>query len=437
MAATAGIRCRAIAIGLWAALLTAAGPKVIAVDVDGMVHPITAESIGHAIDQAKRENAAAVLLRINTPGGLLDATRKINSIVVASPIPVIAYVTPSGGRAASAGFFLLEAADVAAMAPGTNTGAASPVALGIEMDPVMRSKVENDSAAWLRSLTSKRGRNADAAEQTIRQAKAFTEKEALDLHLLDLIAADERQLLDTLDGREIRRFDGRLETLHLRNAEIAEYRATIRERLVGTIADPNIGFILLVLGALGIYVEFQAPGLILPGVGGAILLLLGLSSLAVLPINWAGAALLLLAVTFFVLEAKFASHGILGTGGAVAMVVGALLLVNGPPEMRIRLSTALAVCLPFAAITTLLVALVLRSRGNRVMTGEQGLLDEIGEARTRLDPSGKVFIHGEYWDAFSSVPVEEGVKVRVAAIQGMKLHVEPASPAMVSADSAE
>ena len=412
---------------LLAAFVAPAEPKVIAVDVDSVVHPITVEIIGHAIDQASRENAAAVLLRLNTPGGLLDATREIDSKIIASPVPVIAYVTPSGGRAASAGFFLLEAADVAAMAPGTNTGASSPVILGEQMDPVMRSKVENDTSAWLRSLVTKRGRNAELAEQTVRQAKAFTEKEAIDNHLLDLIAPDENQLLNELDGREIKRFDGRSETLHTRGARIVEYRASWRERLVRAIADPNIGFILLVLGVLGIYVEFQAPGLIFPGVAGGILLLLGLSSLAVLPINWAGAALLFLAVGLFILEAKFASHGILGTGGAVAMVLGAVFLINGPPEVRIHLSTALAVSLPFALITMFLVTLVIRARAYPSRMGQQALVNQIAEARTMLDPAGTVFVHGEHWDAVSSVPVEQGREVRVVGVDGMKLRVEPTS----------
>ncbi len=403
-------------------------PKVIAVDVDTVVHPVTVEIIGHAIDQASRDNAAAVLLRLNTPGGLLDAAREINSRIIASRVPVIAYVTPSGGRAASAGFFLLEAADVAAMAPGTNTGASSPVLMGGQMDPVMRSKIESDTSAWLRSLVTKRGRNAELAEQTIRQAKAFTEKEALDNHLLDLIEPDEHRLLDALDGREIKRFDGRTETLHTRGAEIIEYRASLREQIIRAIADPNIGFILLVLGALGIYVEFQAPGLVFPGVAGGILLLLGLSSLAVLPINWVGAALLVLAVSLFVLEAKFTSHGILGTGAAVAMVLGALFLINGPPELRIRLSTALAVSLPFALITMFLVTLVVRARAYPNRMGQQALVNQIAQARTVLDPAGTVFVRGEHWDAVSSVPVEQGSEVRVVGVDGMKLRVEPTGP---------
>jgi membrane-bound serine protease (ClpP class) len=401
-----------------------AAPKVIAVNVGGVVHPVTVEIIGHAIDEATRENAAAVLIRLNTPGGLLDATREITSRIVASRVPVIAYVTPSGGRAASAGFFLLESADVAAMAPGTNTGASSPVLEGQQMDPVMRNKVENDASAWLRSFVTKRGRNAELAETTIRQAKAFTEKEALDNHLLDLIVPDERRLFDELDGREIKRFDGRTEVLHTRGAEIADYRPSVRERIVQSIADPNIGYILMIIGALGIYAEFQAPGLIFPGVAGGIALLLGLSSLAVMPINWAGAALLILAVALFVLEAKFASHGILGTGGTVAMVLGSLLLINGPPELRIRLATALAVSVPFALITMFLVSLAIQARRQKVVTGG-ALAGEIGQARTALAPAGKVFLRGEYWDAVSSAPVEEGGEVRVVAIDGMKLRVEP------------
>ena len=261
----------------------------------------------------------------------MEASRQIVQKIVASPVPVVTYVGPSGARAASAGFFVLEAGDVAAMAPGTNTGAASPVLLGQQMDPVMRKKVENDASAWLRSVTAKRGRNSDLAEKTITDAKAFTEKEALDQHLIELIASSEQDLFKQLDGREITRWDGTKQTLRVAGAVVTEAQLTIRERIMSAIADPNLGFILLILGALGIYVEFASPGLIFPGVLGGILLLLGLSALSVLPINWTGAALLFLSLALFVLEAKFTSHGILGIGGAVAMVLGALLLVDGPP----------------------------------------------------------------------------------------------------------
>ena len=422
------MRIQALAIAALA-LLTAAGqtpspPGVVAVPVDGMVHPITLEIIRHAIEQAQAEHATALLIRLNTPGGLLDATRQIIQQLEASPIPVVTYVTPSGGRAASAGFFLLEAGDVAAMSPGTNTGAASPVLMGQQMDPVMREKVENDSAALLRSMTSRRGRNSQLAEEAIRKAKAFTEKEALDQKLIDLVASDEQQLFKALDGREITGWDGRKQVLHMAGATVTEVRRTWRERLMTSIADPNIGFILLVLGALGIYVEFSSPGLIFPGVAGAILVLLGLSALTILPINWVGAALLLLAVTLFVLEAKFASHGILGIGATVSMVLGAMLLINGPPEVRIHFTTAVAVAVPFALITMFLVSIVIQARRNKVLTGASGMIGEVGISRTALEPDGQVLVRGEIWDAVASANLPAGVKVRVTTVAGLKLLVE-------------
>jgi len=402
-----------------------AAPKVIAVDIDGVIHPITVDLLAHALDQAANQNADAVLLRLNTPGGLLDATRQMNEKIVASRVPVIAYVTPSGGRAASAGFFILEAADVAAMAPGTNTGASSPVSLTGTMDETMRHKVENDASAWLRSTVEKRGRNVELAETTIREASSFTEKEALDKHLIDLIAPSEQKLFDALEGREIKHFDGRTEILHLSGAEVVPYELTLRERIISAVADPNVGFILLIVGALGLYVEFNSPGLILPGVAGGILLLMGASSLAVLPLSWVGVSLLLLGATLFVLEAHFASHGVLGSGGTVALVLGALMLIDGPPAMRIHLVTALSVSIPFALITMFLLSLAIKARRNKSLMGGEGLLNEIGEARTALAPAGKVFVHGEYWDAVSSTPIEPGGEVRVVAIDGMKLTVEP------------
>jgi membrane-bound serine protease (ClpP class) len=407
-----------------AAFAQNSGPRVVAVSIDGEISPITAEIIGDAIAQATAENAALLLIRINTPGGLMDATRQTIQKLDASPVPVVTYVTPSGARAASAGFFILEAGDVAAMAAGTNTGAASPVLLVGQMDQVMRDKVENDAAAMLRSMLSRRGRNTEIGEQTIRQAKAFTEKEALDQKLIDLIASSEQQLLQSLDGREITRWDGRKQVLHLAGAAVAEARETLRERVVSAIADPNIGFILLVLGVLGIYVEFTSPGLIFPGIAGAILTLLGLSSLSILPLNWTGVALLVLALALFVLEAKFTSHGMLGIGGTISMVLGALLLVNGPPEMRIHLSTALAVALPFAAITMFLVSIVVKARRNKVLTGPEGMIGELGIARTALEPEGQVLVRGEYWDAVAAAPVPAGAQVRVSGVAGLKLKVE-------------
>ncbi len=400
------------------------GPHVLAVSIDGEISPITAEIVGDAIEQAKSENAALLLIRINTPGGLMDATRQTIQKLDASPVPVVTYVTPSGARGASAGFFILEAGDVAAMSPGTNTGASSPVLLVGQMEQVMRDKVENDAAAMLRSMMSRRGRNSEVGEQTIRQAKAFTEKEALDQKLIDLVASSEQQLFQDLDGREITRWDGHKQVLHLAGATVIEVRETLRERVVSAIADPNIGFILLVLGVLGIYIEFTSPGLIFPGIAGAILALLGLSSLSILPINWTGVALLVLALALFGLEAKFTSHGMLGIGGTISMVLGALLLVNGPPELRIHLSTALAVAIPFAAITMFLVSIVVKARRNKVLTGPEGMIGELGIAQTALEPEGQVLVRGEYWNAIAAAAVPAGAQVRVSGVAGLKLRVE-------------
>jgi membrane-bound serine protease (ClpP class) len=415
----------AIGVALLAQAISAA-PKVIAVDVDGMVHPITVEIVVSAIERAKQENATLILIRLNTPGGLMDAMRQIIEKIVSSPIPVVTLVAPSGGRAASAGFFILESGDLAAMEPGTNTGAAHPVALGVEMDAEMKQKVENDAAASMRSITTKRGRNSALAETAVRESKSFTEREALDQHLIDLVVANEQELLATLDGRSITRFDGARQTLHTDGATIEVYEKSIRQRIISAIADPNIALVLLVLGALGIYVEFSHPGLIAPGVFGAILVLLGLSAISVLPINWLGVALLLLAFSLFALEVKLASHGILGAGGAVAMVLGAVMLIDTPqPEMRIHWITAISLALPFSAITVFLLSLAVRARRNKVVTGREGMIGETGAAVTELAPEGKVFVHGEYWDAVAARPVAAGARVTVTAIDKLKLTVEP------------
>ncbi|MGA2736803.1 MAG: nodulation protein NfeD [Bryobacteraceae bacterium] len=418
-----------ILLALTAAGSKAEAPRVLAVDLDGMIHPVTTEVLSRAIKQAKQENATLLLVRVNTPGGLMDAMRESIEEIVAAPMPVVTYVAPSGARAASAGFFILEAGDVAAMSPGTNTGAAHPVMIGGEMDAVMKQKVENDAAASLRSIVSKRGRNSALAEKAIRESQSFTEKEALDNHLIELVANDERDLLDKLDGREVTRLDGTRTVLHTRGATIEIYEKNLRQKIISAISDPNLALVLLVLGALGIYVEFSSPGMIVPGILGAILALLGLSALSVLPINWLGAALLLLAFALFVLEAKFATHGVLGAGGALSMVLGAVMLVDGPvPEMRIHLFTAIALALPFSLITMLLLSLVLRARRNKVVTGTQGMIGEIGTAVTPLAPDGKIFVRGEYWNAVSPAQVAAGSRVRVVAIHRLKLTVEPILP---------
>jgi membrane-bound serine protease (ClpP class) len=426
-----GIGIFAVALALTAPVYAAAGaPKAVAVDVDGMIHPVTVEIVSSAIARAEAAHADVVIVRLNTPGGLMDAMRETIEKIAASRVPVVTYVTPSGGRAASAGFFILEAGDVAAMAPGTNSGAAHPVQMTGEMDAVMKEKVENDAAAYMRSICNKRGRNAELAETAVRQSKSFSDQEALAGHLIDLVAPNEAALLAAIDGRTVTRFDGSTQTLHTAGAAVEVYERSSRQKLISAIADPNIAFILLIIGALAIYVEFSSPGMVAPGVVGAILVLLGLSAISVLPINWLGAALLILAFVLFVLEAKFPTHGVLGVGGAVAMVLGAVMLINSPyPEMRIHWSTALAVALPFSIITAMLVSLAVRARRGKIETGREGMIGETGSALTALEPAGKVFVHGEYWDAVATRPVAAGAPVRVTAMQQLKLTVEPVEQA--------
>jgi membrane-bound serine protease (ClpP class) len=391
-----------------------------------MVHPITTEIVSSAIEKAKRDGASVIVLRLNTPGGLMDAMRDTIQLILASPIPVVTYVAPSGGRSASAGFFILEAGDVAAMAPGTNTGAAHPVAEGGQMDSVMKEKVENDAAAYMRSISTKRGRDAALAETAVLQSKSFTDAEALKQHLIDLIEPNDRALLDAIDGRTVKRFDGSETTLHTSGAVIENYERSWRQRLISAIADPNIALILLIVGALCIYIEFTSPGMIAPGVVGAICVLLALSALSVLPINWMGAGLIFVAFALFALEAKFTSHGVLAIGGAVAMVLGAVTLIDSPqPEMRIHWPTAIGLTVPFAAITVFLLSIAVRARRLKVATGAEGMIGKEGAAITELAPEGKVFVNGEYWDAVSLQPAEAGARVIVTAIDKLKLTVAP------------
>lgn len=407
-----------------------ASQTVITVDVDGVVHPITVEILRHAIAQAETSGAAAVLLRLNTPGGMMNAMRECVEVIVASKVPVITYVTPSGARAASAGFFLLEAGDIAAMAPGTNTGAASPVLMGDKMDPVVRKKVEEDASASLRSIVSRRGRNAELAQKTVMEAKAFTEAEALKENLIDLIVPDEAALFKAIAQRKYKNWSGEERTLTVESPVFVPYEKSHRESLMSAVSDPNLAFILLIVGVLGVYVEFSHPGLILPGVLGAIAALVGLSALSILPINWVGVALLVLAVGFFILEANFASHGILGAGGAVAMALGAVLLVDSPvPEMRIRWGVAVAVSLGFTVITVFLLSLVIRAHRSKVKTGVESLPGRRAVAVEDLAPSGRIFLDGDYWNAISSAPVAKGKSVRVKHLSGLTVYVEPETEA--------
>ena len=404
----------------------ASANSVVKIRIDDTIQPITAEYIDRAIERARQTNADAVLIELSTPGGLLDSTRTIIEKILASPVPVIVYVSPTGARAASAGFFILESADVAAMSPGTNTGAAHPVELGGgKMDDTMKTKVENDSAAFIRSFVGPRGRNVALAETAVRESKSWTDQEALQQHLIDIVAKDQSDLFHQLDGRTIKRFDGKQVKLNLTADSVDEMQMTLRQRILDFLLDPNVAFLVLAIGALALYVEFNHPGAVVPGVVGVIFILLALFALNLLPTRYAAFTLILGAFVLFALEAKFATHGVLGLGGIALLTLGGLLLVDGPiPQMRVKLLTALAVSVPLGVITVFLMTIALRARRNKVVTGIQGLIGSVGEARTDIDPEGKVFIQGELWNAHAPSRVSIGEQVVVRKVEGLELEVE-------------
>jgi len=408
---------------------TAASAEVLKISVNGTIQPITDEYIGRALAEAQKNHDKALLIELSTPGGLADSTRDIINKILESPVPVIIYVTPSGSRAASAGFFILEAADVAAMAPGTNTGAAHPVTIGgAKMDEVMKEKLENDSAALMRSVAAKRGRNVEMAESAVRQSKSFTEEEALKNRLIDVVAANEQELFKQLSSKPVKRFNGQEVTLNLAGQPVRSYDMTLKQRILAYIMDPNVAFILLAIGALALYAEFNHPGAVLPGTVGIVFILLAAFALNLLPVRHAALLMILGAFVLFALEAKFATHGVLGIGGVAMLTLGALLLVDGPiPEMRVRLTTALTVSLPMGLITVFLMSIALKARRNKIVTGEQGMVGETGVAQTALSPRGKVFVHGEVWDAISSTPVAAGEAVVIRRVDGLQLLVDPVS----------
>jgi len=408
-----------------------ASAEVLKIVVNDTIHPITDEYIGRALAEAQRNKDRALLIELNTPGGLLESTRNIIEKITSAPVPVIIYVAPGGSRAASAGFFILECADVAAMAPGTNTGSAHPVTIGGgKMDDVMKEKLENDAAALMRSVVSKRGRNVEIAETTVRQSKSFTEQEALSQKLIDYIAPSEEDLFKQMQGKPVKRFNGRTETLTLVGEPVRNFDMTLKQRILAFIMDPNIAFILLAIGALALYAEFNHPGAVVPGTVGVVFILLAVFALNLLPTRFAAVVLILASFILFALEAKFASHGVLAIGGIVTMVLGALLLVDAPiPEMRVHLLTALAVSIPLSIITVFLMSIALKARANKVVTGSQGLVGEVGVAQTPLSPEGKVFIHGELWDAVASTNIPLGQTVVVRQVDGLKIRVDPVSSA--------
>lgn len=412
----------------------APNPVILELKLDGEVEPILATYIDEGIADAANRHASLILITMDTPGGLSDSMKDIIQHILSSSVPVAVYVHPTGSRAASAGFYILLSADIAAMAPATHTGAASPlIAVGgypVAIDETLRRKITNDAQAFLRSFTEKRGRNPKLAETAVTDAKAFTEKEALDGKLIDLIANSEDDLLRQLDGREIARFDGSKVKLALTNHVRLPFELSARQKFLARIVEPDVFFILLILGVLGLYTEFTHPGVIAPGVVGGICMVLALYAMHILPVNLAGVFLILLALALFILEAKFTSHGVLAAGGIVSMLLGAMFLIRSPLTAGgVSLGVALAVTLPFAVLTVFLMRLVLRSRSWKNQTGREEMIGAQGTVVTELPvgAEGMIRVHGELWRAISNQPVPEGKPVRVVKMDGLKLYVEPVS----------
>jgi len=401
--------------------------QILKIVVDDTIQAATQERIERAIDQAAAEKDDAVLIELSTPGGLMDSMREIMSKILASPVPVIIYVTPSGSRAASAGFFILESADISAMAPGTNTGAAHPVGLfGGDIKGTLGQKIEDDAAALMRSVVSKRGRNVEVAQSAVLESKSFTDSEALSQNLINYVAPNEQDLFRQISSKPVKRFDGQTVALNLAGKPVRLLDETVKEEIMGFIMNPDIAFILLVVGAFALYAEFNHPGAVWPGTVGVVFILLAIFALHLLPIRFAAVVLIFASFVLFALDAKFGAHGALAIGGIVTLVIGALLLVDSPiPEMRVKLLTALAVSIPLGVITVFLMTVALRARANKVVTGAEGLIGEVGIAQTALAPAGKIVVHGELWDAVASSNVSAGEKVVVQKVIGLELKVDP------------
>ncbi|MGE3843598.1 MAG: nodulation protein NfeD [Vicinamibacterales bacterium] len=408
-----------------------AQPLVYVAEFDGIIHPVSAEFMRDALDRADAANADLIVFILRTPGGLVDSTRDIISRMIAARTPTAVFVAPSGARAASAGFFLTIAADIAALAPGTSIGAAHPVSgNGQPTDETLSKKAASDLAAYARSLADKRGRNTTLAEQAVLESRAFTDREALNAMppLVDLIASDLDDLLAKLDGRDLVRFDGRRVTLRTAAARIERLEMTWRQRLLSTIAHPQVAYLLLSLGTLGLTIELWSPGAILPGVVGGVCLLLAFFAFQILPINYAGLLLMLFGVVLLVLEVKVASLGLLAAGGLISLVLGSLMLIDSPlPELQIRLPFILPLVAGLALVLLFLLRLAFTAQRQKAASGPGGMVGESGLALTDLaaNQAGQIAAHGEIWRARSAVPVQAGQDVEILAVDGLELRVRP------------
>jgi membrane-bound serine protease (ClpP class) len=412
-----------------------AANEVLVARVRGIIHPIAAEFLAEALARADEEGAAALVIELDTPGGLMTSTRAITTAILGTRVPVVVYVGPSGAQAASAGFFVLMAGDVAAMAPGTNTGAAHPVGpAGQTIDGVMKEKVEQDASANIRALAARNKRNSELAESAVLKSKSFTADEALEAGLVDVIAPSLEDLLRQIDGRTVTKSDRTTQVLATAGRPQRPVEMRPVQRLLAVLANPDIAYILLTVGFLGIYFELAQPGAVLPGVVGGIALVLAFFSLSFLPVDYAGLALIFLGLLFFVLEIKITSYGLLTVAGVVSLLLGSsMLFKTAEPALRVSLDVALSVSLFAAAVVGFLVALALRARRRPVTTGLEGLLSETGVARSPIAPHGKVFVHGELWEARADQPVEAGQAVDILAVEGRVLRVRgrPGKPTEV------
>ncbi len=404
-------------------------PSILKITVDAPIHPITSEYIIKSIQQAEAENASLLIMRLNTPGGLDTSMREIIEKILNSKVPVVTFVSPSGSRAASAGFFIGIASDVFVMAPGTNTGAAHPVGVsmtGQQMDETMAEKVTNDAASYIKSIAEKRGRNISMAEDAVRKSLSYTEVEAYEGNLIDLIAKDEAEIIESLHGKNIQTFDGTERILSLDKETIIDLPMSPRQKFLLTISNPNLAYILLMLGLLGLYFEFSNPGAILPGVLGGICLLLAIFSFQILPINYVGLLLILLAIGLFILEIKVQSYGILSVGGIIAMLIGSIMLINAPiPELRPSLNFIIPVAVGISLIFVFLIFIAVRAHSKKVFTGKEGLVGETGTASTPINPEGKVFVMGEIWNAESEEEIPKGSKVEIIEVlKNLKIKVK-------------
>ncbi len=409
-------------------LLAPGFSSIITIEVNTAIHPVSAEYIINSISKAERANASLFLIKLDTPGGLDSSMREIIKKILSSKVPVAVWVYPQGGRAGSAGFFITISADIAVMSPGTSIGAAHPVSIpvgGEKPDKTMEEKAAQDASAFAKSLAERRGRNTSMAVDAVLRSLSYSETDAIKGGLIELVASDIDELIENLDGKKIKRFDQKEVVLQLKGESIEEIKMNWRQKILSEVANPNIALILMMLGLLGLYFELSNPGAILPGVLGAISLLLAFFALQILPVNYVGLLLILLAIGLFIAEVKVQGFGILGIGGIISMIFGSMMLFNSTiPGLKPDLSVVIPVSIIFGLLFLFFLYISLKAHTHKVATGAEGLLGMEGEAITDISPKGKVFIQGELWDAHSSTNIPKGARVKVVKVTGLKLEVE-------------